>query len=416
MTALIFVLALFWACSDRERANPFDPLNPETDGTPAGTSISSQRDTVFIRWSPMEIDDIVNYTIYRSINSAPFETLVALDPENAGYEDTDIFYDQTYRYALQVFTLHDASALSDTLRIIPGPVNFWVSDFNGFDVRRITYDGAHILRWESFSAPIAIEYSPAYGRCYIADYWEKQISIVNKNLSVLATIPLQDWPVDMEIDNESQKLYILLKDEDYLAEYSLNGQLLNLNRMPFDITNYTTFAYDPISSSFWFYDPSLGTVHVAPAAIPNSLTSTSVSIVNPGKIKADPILSGCWVPSQSGIYFLRLYGAPLSLKTDYHILDLSINPLNGDCYYVGYQRDTNQWETGRLIASRNYTDEVILDNAYPGLYKIQAIPGYSPQGFIAFQSDTWKLLRFDTRGIRIGELEYFGTRLDIVVE
>ena len=416
---IITVSFILISCSDRERANPFDPENPDTKGAPTGVSVISNYDTVTVRWNAIDVDDFSYYQIYRSISK---DTMDGYDSTETNiFIDTGINFDSCYCYSLQANTKHDEGTISDSVCIVPGPVNFWIADFYDFSLWRISYDGAHILGSAYFTSPIAVESDPQRNQFWVADYWGERLYAVDKNLTVSSTtINLDAPPADMAVNSTDGEIYVLLRQENLLKTYFTSGLEKESISLPFDVSFYTSVAYDSIGENIWISNEETDTIFQYPLIQPDSAFTSYSGFENPGKIYADPITGGCWSVSDYGIIRIHSADSTDTYKSDYCIKDISINPINGDCYYTGYEKGTGNWETGRLVSSQNfYHEEVVLGNDYPNLNRIQVVPGDGNQGFIVvqlYQLYTWRILRFDTGGSLIGELGPFNDRLDFALE
>src|SRR5262245_20649826 len=98
--ALLALLALA-GCSNRERANPFDPKNPNTRGSPGGFTAIANDGFVELHWAPAAGTGLVGYHLYRR---SPADTFVALtgllSPSLTGYRDRGLLNGVTYTYRL----------------------------------------------------------------------------------------------------------------------------------------------------------------------------------------------------------------------------------------------------------------------------------------------------------------------------
>jgi len=126
-------------------------------------------------------------------------------------------------------------------------------------------------------------------------------------------------------------------------------------------------------------------------------------------------MGGCWAATDSGLVYIDPDNMTATFRRTMTLFDISINPLNGDCYYVGRSHETGNWETGRVVRA-SFTTEVLLGENYGSLYGIQAIPSTAGCGFLVNQAWTWRILRFDPDGRLMGELAGFDGRLDFGLE
>ncbi|RKY53556.1 MAG: hypothetical protein DRP89_06025 [Candidatus Neomarinimicrobiota bacterium] len=410
---LVFICLFLISCSDREHANPFDPENPDTKGAPTGVSVISNRDSVFLRWNPMEVNDLLYYLVYRMTGEGDLATYDTVNVSERTFLDTTVVFDTKYSYAVQANTVFNKGTLSDTVSIIPGPYNFWIADFYNYSVKRITYDGVHVIKSDYFTSPIAIEADPQRNQFLIADYWNKCIYIIDKNFLELLTIDLEDRPVDIAVNSSKGEFYVLFLEHNQLVTYSISGRKFETINLPFDVSFYTYLTYDSVASNVWISGNGADSVFQFVLENSTSVLKVHSGIVNPGKIYADPITGGCWIASDSGIVRISDSGVRQIYKTNYYIADLSINPKNGDCYYTGYTLENGFWETGYISDQGSVK---ILGNDYPYLSEIQVVPGEGAQGFIVAQKGTWRIIRFDSTGTEIGELGSFDARLDFALE
>lgn len=412
---LVLICVFLLSCSDREHANPFDPENSNTKGAPTGVSVISNRDSVILSWNPMDVDDLLYYLVYRTDGQDYITPYDSVNSSENAFLDVNIVFDLRYRYAVQANTIFDKGILSDTVSIIPGPYNFWIADFYGFSVKRVTYDGAHILESDYFTSPIAIEADPKRNQFLIADYWNKCIYIIDKNFTTSSFIDLEDRPVDIAMNSSEGKFYILFLEQNQLATCSIPEEIIETVTLPFDVSFNTHLTYDSVASNVWISGNRADSVFQVVLKNSTPVLEIHSGIVSPGKIYADPLSGGCWVTSDSGIVRISDYGVRQIYKRNYYIADLSINSINGDCYYIGYALENGLWETGRIIQGDQEPVE-ILGNEYPYLSRIQVVPGEGAQGFIVAQMGTWRIIRFDSTGNEIGELGSFDTRLDFALE
>lgn len=406
--ALLSLVAIL-ACSSRERANPFDPHNPGTGGAPVGLRLLSNRDTVWISWSPVEVDDLKGYTLYRGLDGDPLKVLVELPADCTAYVNTPVTYDRSHGYALQSVTEFDRSDLSDSLFITPGPVNFWIADLYGYNLWRQGYDGVRDLGSEVFITPIAVEYDSSAGTVWVADYAQRRVYAIDRQFRSVGELELEASPVDLALDSAGGRLFLVERDSRELKIYSTGGLLLATLTLPGQVSLYSALAFDPRSASLWLTIDDQGQI------IRLNLDGDSQEVLTgysrPWRCQAAPLEGGCWVATEAGVVYLDSSAAATVYLPEYVITAISVNRQNGDCYYTGHRG--GRWETGRIHDGER---EIILGNEYPNLYGIQVVPGTGRVGFIVNQVGTWKLIRFDAQGRPLGERGGFNHRLDFALE
>jgi hypothetical protein len=412
---LLIVVLLLISCSEREHLNPFDPENPYTHGAPTGLTVVSDRNRIDLSWDPMDINELSYYKIYRSADNYNLSLYDSVTADFNHWIDSPVEYDRVYRYAIRACTVDDIGNLSDTLKIIPGPVNLIIADFYNFYVLKLSYDGEHILTANYQDSPIAIEANSAQQKIFIADYWNEQIIINDWNLSSLNTFAIGDRPLDMAFDPQLNQLYILGLDKNQILICSATGVITDSLPAPASLAFGSHLCLDPTQRSLWISIPEKDTIFQVNLSESNQ-GSIHPGIIKPRKIYARPIEGGCWVATGAGIVNIDNKGNVNTYLSNYFVYDISINSENGDVYYTGYNKNTQEWETGYLNRAANFVPVPILGNATPYLYCIQVIPGTGQSGFLVLQGGTWNLLRFDKNGNQIGSIGWFSSWLDIALD
>lgn len=415
---LLCIMLLVLNCSDRDRSNPLDPTNPVTGGAPIGLFIKSNRDTITIQWNGMAVDDLESYRIYRGIGNNEPILFDEVGARSTDYKDTSVITDSVHQYTIQAVTTFSESEHSKVQTIIPGLINFWIADMSMYSgkLTRVSYDGAHMLGYENFLTLSSVAFNPQTRTAWISDIWAERLYELRTNMSVKKEIQLSSQPVDMAIDTTGEKLFMLLMNENSVHQLSFDGYLHESILLPTTVSRHCRLTYDDITSSVWIsnYEESL----VYRYKLDNPLDSLIVftGVQDPRDIVPDPLDGGCWVATKAGITLIDDDGSISVYKDSLDIKDISLNSVNGDCYYVGKNSNTGQWETGRLIKQDSMQDEMILGNDYPYLHSIQVVPGQGPRGFLVSQAYAWKLLRFDHQWKKIGTMSGFNARLDFALE
>lgn len=410
--SLILYLVLMCSCADRERTNPFDPHNSSTQGEVTGFSLTSNRDTVTISWNQMQVNDLQSYVLYRKTTSTTDDPLI-LSSLLQTRKDTTVAYDSTYSYAIQAVTDYSEGEITDFESIVPGPYNIFISDRSGYSLWRMSYDGHHTLNRISMGSPRSIAYDPINKQVWVADYWDQELVALTPELTEQFTISMAGYPTSVAVDTTSKLIYVLLRGANELRAYDMESSTYTKVTIPGTISWNGEIALDYISSSVWVSADGSGTLYqVADMSVVDSLSGLN----NPGRVEADPINGGCWIATAVGIVKFNPLQRDSVFNSNLYIRDISINPLNGDCYYTGYSLTDGNWETGRLAADNGFQSETIMGNEHQDLNTIFVIPGNGDSGFLVNQAFTWKLFRFDKNGTLIGEKDGFYGGLDFALQ
>ena len=413
---LLLTGLLAMACSNRERTNPLDPYNPVTNGAPTGFQAAANRDTATLTWDSIDVKGLEEYCIYRSVGGDSLRFRASVPDESNRFQDLNLMYDTTYTYAVQAITEWGESRLSPLDTLIPGPYNFWIADFSS-GVWRISYDGAHVLGREYFNSPDAVVYQPGEGRVWVADYYDQAVYYMDVHFTGIEPIALTGRPIDMVADTIAGGVFILQIALDAIYQATPAGTTLTTNKIPVRLDPDASFTLDLQSSSLWLGTPTGsgdGVVYRLRPPAPGGRWELAASIPKPKKVAADPVAGGCWVATDSGVVRIDTDGHLTTYLTDHRVLDISLNPANGDCYYIGRSHHDGQWQTGRLYGQPE--PQIILGADYSNLTGIQVLPGEGPAGFLVSQRSTGRILRFDREGDLIGWLGGFYELLDFSLE
>ncbi|MEE9162916.1 MAG: hypothetical protein V3U35_08110, partial [Candidatus Neomarinimicrobiota bacterium] len=174
-------------------------------------------------------------------------------------------------------------------------------------------------------------------------------------------------------------------------------------------------AFDAVFNSLWLSPGAQGKLYRRELAAGAGWELTSAG-PPARRVDVDPVSGGCWMATDSGIVRLDAAGNRDVILPELRVWDVSVNPVSGDCYYVGQSRLDGAWQAGRIFGWPNAQAEVILDDAYDTLLRIQALPGPGATGFMIEQESAERTLRFDSAGILMGRLDGYAFPLEFALE
>lgn len=400
-------LLLFTSCEERARLNPLDPLNEETNGAPIIGTIMTDRNTVTLAWEEWNINNLLGYRLVRT-NPLEDSDERWIPAGTALLIDSNLIYDQPYTYTLQAITTFDSSATSDPVDIIPGPWNIWYADYYNYSVSRLSYDAGQVLANELFVSPIAVAVDRAVGTAFVADYWNQAIYFMSLNLdTVKAELTLSGKPRCLDIDRENQQIYLITRDDSvtYLINFNYVTEQGSAYELPFTVETSSGFAVEKSTSVIWITGVNGNVYRCGLVPLSSSVLVKSYFIGNnPLALEIDQSKGICWVGSDSNLVKINPDDSIDTVRTDFSVFSLSVNPNNGDCFYTGHDNTTDIWETRKITAATG-TDELFLGASYPDIGTLKVVPNGEKSGLVAFQYYTWKILRFDAGGELIGEVD-----------
>jgi len=167
LALLILAAALLPAgCSNRERANPFDPGNPATGGRPTGFDAVASLSFVRLAWTSRPDLGIDGFQLSRL---APGDSVWrplggTLGPESRQFIDTAVQNGGRYRYRLDYVVGGAPLGRPAEDEATPGPLRPWVADPGADELLRLSPDGRDVtLREQRLGSVARIAVDPADG-------------------------------------------------------------------------------------------------------------------------------------------------------------------------------------------------------------------------------------------------------------
>lgn len=207
---LIAVLLAFGGCEDRDRANPFDPDNPDTEGIPPLLDARAQNGSATLVWDLGRLEGVTHQWISRrEIGGEPIAIAPGgLPPGARAFTDTSVVNGTTYEYQLELVLATGAHPVSAWDRTTPGTTVAWFADSDGGGLGRMSADGRDLVgkvREGAWMLDIAAD--SVAGGFWAADYLRGTAS-----LYAAAGTPLLDIPLSgaraLALDPKDGKIWI----------------------------------------------------------------------------------------------------------------------------------------------------------------------------------------------------------------
>jgi len=167
------LLVLSAGCGMRERANPFDPQNPNTSGRPIGFLALAGDGRASLHWQPAQGQDLVGFQVFRKLpTEADYRAVTSvLDLTTLGYNDVGLANGVDHAYRLYyVFRTSGLGNRPAEDVATPGSARPWVVDAGRGTLDQLTPDGRHVaFERTGFSAPTSVAIDPYSGRVWLSD-------------------------------------------------------------------------------------------------------------------------------------------------------------------------------------------------------------------------------------------------------
>ena len=342
---LCFILAfLFLSCSERQRLNPLDPLNPETGGRPTGLRVISEYKTVTLWWDRINVKDLQGYNVYRKQGRDQiFHKIAMVSPDSSRFRDKGVNYGITYFYQLSAFTPSFESPRSEVVSITPGPTFNWVVDTQRGQVVKLTFDGLHqIFRIGGFGLPVAITPDRKGGGVWVADYFYGKVYKISPNGRILSSFTGFSTPRELDVDTLRKNIWVA--DTRKVVKMDSTGIVL------VQVTGYSkpvSVSVDDKTGDCWVADCKNGVVtRISEKGEPVLVLH---DLMRPSSVGVCPLDGSCWVADSSRV--LRL-NPDMSIRFVVpgftYARGLSVDTETGECWVIDVKEGPGQSRVVKL--------------------------------------------------------------------
>ncbi len=303
VAALLALGVLLGGCSERERANPFDPSNPGTHGRPAGFMAVAGSGYVQLRWqSPVGIDLEGFHLKRRAQGDSVYRVLVTrIQPLSTTFLDTNVSNDRRYDYRLSYIFDGEISAVAAEDFATPGRLRPWVSDAGASEVLLLSADGRRVVFAErGFSSPVPLAVDPADGRVWVGDNYTGEVTLLLFGTRVRITSFLR--PIAIALDPRDGSAWVCDENLGEVGHYTRDGVRATPPRIgPFSLP--IASAIDPVDGTIWVCDNGARQVQVFNA---DGTRRRTIDTPRPSRIAIHPVTRDAWVTSFEQGVVLRL--------------------------------------------------------------------------------------------------------------
>lgn len=331
LAATAITLCSSSGCSDRERLNPIDPLNPKTGGKPVGLFAVSMRDTVRLTWQPLGLRNLSGYRIYRQSNTGrTFTRIDSVGGDQHSYREFGLTLGRRYVYRITAYTEVNESSPSDTVGITPGPAFIWVADAGFGDVIKLTHDGRQeLFRARGFIRPERLQANPKTGEVWVIDTITDELRRIDANGTTSAVRVALQRPVDVTLDTTENSVWVA--DEDAgVFKYDARG--VRLLQAPSSGVNAIAFNY--YTNEVW----ALARKRRKLLRIDRNglVNEENVSLASPQAISIHRGTGDAWIADSSRVIVVRGTGQ-IDVASGHSFIyakRLAVNQNSGECWVI----------------------------------------------------------------------------------
>lgn len=304
--AALAALALGAAgCSSRERANPLDPVNPQTGGRPEGFDAVAGFSVITIAWTPRPDLAIDGFQLLRlAPDDSLYRPLGDVRPATASnYVDAGVLNGRRYRYRLHYVVGGSLSQRPAEDEATPGPLRVYVADAGAGAAIRLSPDGRDELsRWSNFGAVQSLAVDASAGRVWVSANLDGRVGWFDPATPFTLEIAGIASPYTLAADASNHTVWICDLTGS-LHHRDLDGAAATPGTIPL-LDQPIGVAVGPADRALWVCEGGGNRVRrYSPAGTPLATAFLSAS---PSRVAVDSLTRVAWVTSLQGAKLWRI--------------------------------------------------------------------------------------------------------------
>ena len=307
---MLLIAGMFVGCDrqNRPRANPLDPLNPNTSGRLQGLKAVAAHEKIVLSWPEFALDALIGYRLYRTDSGLSDTTIdIVSAPLAHAYMDNGVVNGRTYTYRLSARIQSGSDPVlietptSDPVDATPGPEICWVIDNNLGKIVTVSADARSVSRdVVSIFGANHLAVDPSDGACWTTTrFGGAEFGPVAVRFSAggirQAVATGFTFPASVAVDIRNGSVWVSDTGGLLIGGESSVSLLSSVGLRLFRLTGFTDpegLAVDPNTGDCWVADKGAGrVVKIAPNGV---VEVTVTAFSQPSELAVDPASGDCW--------------------------------------------------------------------------------------------------------------------------
>lgn len=249
---LVGAALLFAGCSARERANPFDPLNPATGGRPSGFVARAGDGEVRLFWNAAAGDAFIGFQLFRrDPGESGYHAITGvLNRASTSFRDAPLPNGSDFAYRLHFVFLSGPGTLAAEDVATPGSTLPWMVESGGTDLIRLTPDNRHVFeRRGGYGGAADVAANPRNGDVWVADEGNGRVVIYQANTGVTVSVPGFQLPTAVGVDPSNTSGWVCDASRGRIYHVQRDGQVFTASIGP--LNHPVDAAVDPFNGYVW---------------------------------------------------------------------------------------------------------------------------------------------------------------------
>jgi len=359
-------------CGKRERANPLDPRNPATAGSPSGFTAVALSGQVLLSWnrSPGPGTQVFR----RAEGEAAFVAISTVLPvRNTLFTDSNAPNDVTYDYRLHFVTDQGVIDPPATARATPSRVVAWAADFDRRSLLRLAADGREIVAEEpDFGRPVHLAVDRLRDLVWVADPDGGRVVIYTAALGLRVQVPGFLDPSVVAIDPFDGSAWISDFEAGNVRHVAGSGGAATPSRID-NLEGPLGVDVEAQSRAVWVCERRGGRVRRFAS---DGTPLATVAVVAPSRVATDSANGEGWVTSFDTGRLLHFAGDLSTLHTITSLqgpVGVAVDPRRGRIWVadpvaaqvIAFRRDgSEELRVGGLAGARDLAVELASGEAW----------------------------------------------------
>lgn len=307
LTAAAFAVAALGTsgCSQRDRANPLDPANPETGGRPEGFNAIANYSVITLSWTPRPDLAVDGFQLMRlAPGDSLFRPLGGTRAVTAnGYVDSGVLNGQRYRYRLYYVIGGQTGQRPAEDEATAGPLRVYVADPGAGAALRLSPDGRDVIsRWTTFGDVQSIAVDAEAGRVWVSSWPDGTAGWFDPSSPFTLMIPGIPSPYSLAVDKGNHTVWICDLSGS-LVHRDLDGGSATPGVIPL-LDGPIGVAVGPADRSVWVCEGDGNRVRRWNST--GTPLATAFLAASPSRVAVDSLTRVAWVTSLNGARVWRI--------------------------------------------------------------------------------------------------------------
>ena len=414
MKRSVLIFSLVWlftaSCSDRDRINPLDPRNSETNGKITGLTLTAREHQVTLTWPRLPYAEIDSIHVYRRTELDPFQRIASLPAFSTLFQEVHLQYGNQYSYYITIRVNNYESIPSEIKTVTLGPTYTWLADENTGYIYRLSHDlQGTVARFGTLIFPYLVATNSRERSAWAFSKYSNTLYKIDSNGKLILSKGDYGPITDMVVDSTRSDLWITVERERRVLRLNWNGDEVARTE-PFGRPTY--LVYDTNRRYCWIIDKVSKRIFAVSGSAAQRVATDAI-LIAPKDLALNPQDEELWVADSTRIVKFNYEGRKLNSEVSgfFYLALLDYDTKRQELWAVDLQKVGQPATLYKF--DRNGQIVFKLDQfGYPYTIAVNKFDGSCLVGDIGKR----QLYRVDNQGLKIEKIGNFRSPYSLSVE